>query len=1198
MSHGKSLRILAFAALLGAIGYFVLQRFIHQGPASTTNGGTAGGAATGDEVLLAVARETGAAWYCEGDTVQGAWENAQEALERVARSPHASPQDLVNLACVKLRLWADDQQKQAAETPAIRELCRKALERDPKLATAHYLLGAVAMDRDVDVAAAKAAFEQAVACAPDDVPAKLRLADALNESGERDRAIELYTSVRSRGPEFAGPFYMTATYRLAQLLRQRRQGDDRDRSVELLTEHRKRSEEGAANPSEQDLRLGNLARVIVPPSRGAARSAPTTAPAVRFDETWPFLVDELASVASVDVADLDSDLRDDLLVAGAGKDGKGRVFTLLQDETGRMKAEQLCEGSFTRVMAVDLENEFGMNLLLLGDGAARLFSPEPNGKGGWVDATAQLPPLPKVVNDVQPVDFGHDGNVDLALATSEGLKLIRNDGVPRDQFTRDRTDAVQLKDVSAEAGLPTNAIAWVAIEDFDSDQDIDLLVGGPGAPTTVISNLRKGRFEAIAPERSGLPREIAREPLLADLDHDGRPDAFVPGDPPGFARNKAGGGGGGEGTFEAVKPLPEIAHFWKGPRGGEATLADVDLDGELDLVGVTAGGGLGVRFGALTSEKGVTLMIDASSAPGAAPRLADLDDDGDFDLVTLGDEGQGGIVVRSGSVGGSPSSLLLQLRGVKDNRQAIGAIVELRALEHYERRLALDRKQLLGLGSHASADVVRITWPNGVVQCLVSPTSTTAAEKPRGCGGSPRAEVAAARRATILAVAQKEGLVGSCPFLYAWNGETYGFVSDVLGITPLGLPMTESMYVPPDHDELVRVTSDQLKPKEGEYRLQLTEELREVTFLDRAELWVVDHPADVEVHPEERFCFPPFPPLHLHTVKDALPLVKAIDQAGRDWTDALAREDRVHAVPFTPLDSRYLGLVTSHWLELTLPESVKSAKKVRLLMSGWLYWTDASVNVLADRNGSIHFVPPLISVPDGNGGWRETGPPVGFPAGKTKTMVLDVTSMLNRADPRLRIFSTIRLYWDQIRVAVDDDDVPLEVTKLDPAKAELWPRGFSAPIACEADDQPVRFEWSHLEPTARWNQHAGMLTRLGDVVPLLQSIDDRFVILSAGDAIDLRFDAKGVAPLPPDRARTFLLFVDGWAKDADPNTTFSQTVEPLPFHAMSGYPYRPDERYPDDADHVDYRLEWNTRPARRLIPSLAPLWSPAVPESP
>jgi hypothetical protein len=581
-------------------------------------------------------------------------------------------------------------------------------------------------------------------------------------------------------------------------------------------------------------------------------------------------------------------------------------------------------------------------------------------------------------------------------------------------------------------------------------------------------------------------------------------------------------------------------------------------------------------------------VLGGKPAAGAAPLLDDLDDDGALDLLTVAPKG---IEVRRGGVSGA-NGLDLLLKGVKDNRAAVGAVVEVRAGDRYERRLALARRQIFGLGERSGADVARITWPNGVVQNLVKPKNNVA-DPPCALGGGSGAAPAAAR----VGVVQKEGLVGSCPFLYTWNGSRYEFVSDVLGITPLGLPMKEGVYVPPDHDELVRVTGEQLEAFRGEYRLQFTEELREVTFLDRAQLWVVDHEAGVEVHPEERFTFPPFPPQKIHTVRGALPIVKAVDQGGRDWTRELQQVDGLHAVPFQPVDSRYLGLVTSHFLELTLPDAVRTAKKVRLLMTGWLYWTDASVNVAADHTGRFDFVPPILSVPDGKAGsdghgeagapsgWRQCGPPVGFPAGKTKTMVLDVSTLLNRDDPRLRIFSTIRLYWDAIRVAVDDDDAPITVTKLEPKGAKLWSRGFSAPVTEARDDQPARFDWDHLEEEPRWNQHPGLLTRIGDVLPLLSEVDDRFVILASGDALDLRFDA-GTTPRKAGMARTYLLFLDGWAKDADPNTMFSQSVEPLPFHGMSGYPYGPDEHYPDDDLHADYRAQWNTRPGRRLIESL------------
>jgi len=63
--------------------------------------------------------------------------------------------------------------------------------------------------------------------------------------------------------------------------------------------------------------------------------------------------------------------------------------------------------------------------------------------------------------------------------------------------------------------------------------------------------------------------------------------------------------------------------------------------------------------------------------------------------------------------------------------------------------------------------------------------------------------------------------------------------------------------------------------------------------------------------------------------------------------------------------------------------------------------------------------------------------------------------------------------------------------------------------------------------------------------------------------------------------------VDGWSKDGDPNTAFSQTVEPLPFHGMSQYPYPASERFPDTPAHRAWREKYNTRRAIKLMPSLA-----------
>jgi hypothetical protein len=116
-----------------------------------------------------------------------------------------------------------------------------------------------------------------------------------------------------------------------------------------------------------------------------------------------------------------------------------------------------------------------------------------------------------------------------------------------------------------------------------------------------------------------------------------------------------------------------------------------------------------------------------------------------------------------------------------------------------------------------------------------------------------------------------------------------------------------------------------------------------------------------------------------------------------------------------------------------------------------------------------------------------------------------------------------------------------------------------------------------------WNPTPGYYTRYGDVKPLLTDVDDRPVILGSGDEMTLRFSAAGLPAIPSGWKRDFLLLVDGWAKDADANTAFSQSVLPLPFHGMSSYPYTDGQAYPRDPVHEAYQREYNTRPALRLI---------------
>ena len=104
---------------------------------------------------------------------------------------------------------------------------------------------------------------------------------------------------------------------------------------------------------------------------------------------------------------------------------------------------------------------------------------------------------------------------------------------------------------------------------------------------------------------------------------------------------------------------------------------------------------------------------------------------------------------------------------------------------------------------------------------------------------------------------------------------------------------------------------------------------------------------------------------------------------------------------------------------------------------------------------------------------------------------------------------------------------------------------------------------------------------LKDVLPLLGAPDDRYAVFGPGDEIALRFDAAAVPPLPRGWTRDFIVYTDAWMKDADLNTAAGGTVEPLPFHSMTRYPYGPEQAFPADAAHREYLETYNTRRVSR-----------------
>jgi hypothetical protein len=250
-------------------------------------------------------------------------------------------------------------------------------------------------------------------------------------------------------------------------------------------------------------------------------------------------------------------------------------------------------------------------------------------------------------------------------------------------------------------------------------------------------------------------------------------------------------------------------------------------------------------------------------------------------------------------------------------------------------------------------------------------------------------------------------------------------------------------------------------------------------------------------------------------------------------------------------------------------------------------WTNASINIAISQDARHDFIPPQIEVERFDGTWAALPIEVGFPGGKTKSIPVDLTRAFPDGHARLRISTTLRLYWDRALLQIGTPRSEPRVTMLLPDSADLHFRGFSEPILSVTGEEPERFDYDVPRSTdVPWSQHPGKYTKYGDVTLLLQHPEDKYAILGSGDECTIRWDPTRLPDLVEGWTRTYFLVFDGWAKDGDPNTTHSSSVEPLPFHAMRGYPYGDDEHYPDDEEHTAYRTAWNTRDAKRLIRDL------------
>ena len=797
----------------------------------------------------------------------------------------------------------------------------------------------------------------------------------------------------------------------------------------------------------------------------------------------------------------------------------------------------------------DYDNDGFLDLYLITNSENKLYRNEGEGEFEEIAEDAAVND-PGLGNLALFFDYDHEGDLDILLANPDANSLLRNNGNG------------SFENVAGTSGLSETGKNTVdaCFGDFDDDGDLDLFLANENGPYSLMDNVRQGKFENVT-VHAGLENErSAISADAGDYNNDGFLDLLViegNSSSCNLYKNK------GDGTFEKDLRSQEAFNKLKGVEVKDIVFFDFDNDGFEDILiaGIPEKQGSRGLFlfhnDSLNIFSDVSRLLPEDALSGSRIIPGDFNEDGDQDIYLTDIDGKLKLLRNDG--GNANHYLKLQLVGVrtgssKNNHFGIGSKVEVRAGDLYQMKVVTQPDMHFGLGDRSGADVVRILWTNGTPQNIFTPRSDQD-------------------------LIEEQELKGSCPFLYTWNGHGYVFVKDMMWRSALGMPLgimaEDTKYAFGDASrEYLKIPGELLQPKDDVYSLQITSELWETMYYDELYLVAVDHPENIEVFVDEKFTPPPFPGLDLFTVSEQFLPVKAYDDNGHDLLPYINKKDNEYISNFKL--GVFQGITEMKDVILDLGDDL-DRDNVYLFMDGWIFPTDASINVAISQSEKTKVIAPFIQVIDTDGNWITAAENVGFPMGKNKTIIVNLSNKFPTDDHRVRIRTNMQIYWDYIFHSPNTKDESIVSTQMNPIFADLHYRGFSEMYRKGNRYGPHWFNYNEVSEDPKWRDLEGKYTRYGDVIPLLEKSDNMYVIANAGDEMTVEFKVDSLPELKNGWKRDFLIYSVGWVKDGDMNTAHGQTVEPLPFHEMSEYPYGEEEYFPSDYEYQKYMETYNVR---------------------
>ncbi len=997
------------------------------------------------------------------------------------------------------------------------KLAAEALLLDHNSAAAHYLMGCAYLRLDRATNALQS-LQQAQAIDPAVTALNFQLSLAHERLGNAPDALaQLQTTV-----EFE-PDHPAAHYRLSQLLLRAGNVEDAAKALERHRQVLATKPARAGDPGAYERCKHTQIRLPFQSEQPVARGVSV----VFTDATGAAFGGAAGGYRGpVGVIDFNHDGRNSLFT----REDDG--FRLLQNSNGVFHPlgaplPAITNARYHRVLVGDLQNDGFEDVVVLGEQGSHVFKILTNATITEVSKFAGL--KDEAVADGALADLDFTGKLELLTLSPDGAraKFFRNFG------------SFFFKDYTPTSGLPAivTGARQIVLDDWNDDDLTDAIVTRTWQPPLLMLKQRGGPLAVTNTPADWPAGDVL---VTGDLNHDQRTDLVI-----ATAANLVC-------VFNGLKDQLTL------PLGGfkvtSLALVDYDNDGWLDIV--AAGDGVRVwrnlgRAGFRDATAGLGLD---KFAPGKVVSVsaADFDCDGDTDLI-VASETQGLKLLRNDG-GNANRQIKLRLIGTRSNVSGLGVRIDFSAGGLRTSRTVRQLPVEIGIGQHTQLDSLNLHWTDLSINVEVKADPCVA-----------------------FAVMEIQQPTGSCPYLYAWDGKRFRFVTDLLGASPLGLPLNDIRRIEADPVEHVWIGDETtFQPRGGNYVLQVTEELREVLYLDEAKLIVVDHPPGTEVHSTSKLRpGKPFPPSELVTLHQRQPLRRAVNHEGAAVTAALAETDGQMVSPTKLRVPQLRGLAEPYSVTLDFgPLAVE--RPLVLALTGWLRFGGGMANVAAAHHPDLPFPFPLLEVETASGEWTKVDVTAGAPAGKTKTILVDLVGKLPPGSRRLRLSTAFEFHWDRAALFEKRNNSETKITTLAPTATDLHWRGFSG-FADLPWSQPLTPVYEGATPNPHWRiTPGGWCTRYGEVAELIAAQDNALVLLNGGDELTLSFSADQLPPKPPGVTREFFFYSVGWDKDSDFHVAAGTTVEPLPWHGMDDqlYGHQPRPTFTNDAWMHKFNTRW------------------------